>query len=708
MVDPTAVESSLHNDIQALLREMNSESASQKGLLRWTLEKKVETNPSCSIPLIQALVRELEEKLNRANKIGKAQPCVHIIPMLHTLYYVVIQSGSTIPTSLYQKVYECLIKLLILPLPQSTVALRTLRSIKMEMTTPGSLYERRVTAEQNLKNEHFPLQEKVFVLADPAVFSAPLEVTVRTHLEVSNLLRDTATVEKNLVLRVLQTGLGVACQSAKLAQALEASEDHMVEKYFQEVVLAVEQSVKHGAAGSAAYMNRLQHMQRDILAASKEEMTTAAQGSVCSTALPFPEISFLLWKEDDDLWNLLANITLRSNSGVKEEKKSKRDLGQSEDRGVNMKYSDNTGKPPAKTHSKVFARKNAFRNMQPAQKLSLMKEKIDVYAGSSPVLKQDRKHHTARVLVLGDDRVLGRLGRAYHSIRKRESKHLILTKKLDLQFYYIPVIDEEPSLSSPSFSRIFENCDNTLAALLRRLDPWYDSNVSSLGATISKLPALSYDHSAPSEQSLYLLDNLCYYLRCGTQPVKLPLYSVKMMLSSGDMVEEVFVSDLKAHIPDFRHLKEKLSQKETSTRIWRKPRVEGPVISVTYTETSICKREVVKGVAVKTCFVVVTSQPAAATGGEDYLTVSFDSVSPVCNREIRTQNIVLVMLEHWTLSVHLDQDSRKTYTDVQRVEISPCLDPGCFFSSTEHELPLIKYMDKVLSLPINTFTGATL
>uniref|UniRef100_A0A3Q3IMA7 Uncharacterized protein n=1 Tax=Monopterus albus TaxID=43700 RepID=A0A3Q3IMA7_MONAL len=68
----SAVESSLHNDIQALLREMNSETNSclcSAGLLRWTLEKKVETNPSCSIPLIQALVRELEEKLNRANKV---------------------------------------------------------------------------------------------------------------------------------------------------------------------------------------------------------------------------------------------------------------------------------------------------------------------------------------------------------------------------------------------------------------------------------------------------------------------------------------------------------------------------------------------------------------------------------------------------------------------------------------------------------------
>lgn len=49
---------------------------------------------------------------------------------------------------------------------------------------------------------------------------------------------------------------------------------------------------------------------------------------------------------------------------------------------------------------------------------------------------------------------------------------------------------------------------------------------------------------------------------------------------------------------------------------------------------------------------------------------------------------------------------------LHRVEISPCLDPGYriqskFNVSTEQELLLSKYLDKVLSLPINTFTGAT-
>ena len=42
---------------------------------------------------------------------------------------------------------------------------------------------------------------------------------------------------------------------------------------------------------------------------------------------------------------------------------------------------------------------------------------------------------------------------------------------------------------------------------------------------------LQHNQSEPSPQNLYLLDTLCYYLRCGTQPVNLPLYSVKVQCS---------------------------------------------------------------------------------------------------------------------------------------------------------------------------------
>ncbi|XP_078017792.1 phosphoinositide 3-kinase regulatory subunit 6 isoform X1 [Epinephelus lanceolatus] len=740
MVDPTAdvvlspVETSLYNNVQALLKEM-SQSSSQKGVHRWSLQKKLEDDPSCSASLIRVLVRELDKKLKRVSKIHKPQSFTHVIPMLHTLYYAVIQSGVMIPSSLYQTVYECLMKLLILPSPYSAVALHTLRSIKMEMNTPGSLYQKRVTAEQNLNNDHFTWQEKVFVLADPAVFSAPLDAAVRKNLEASNFLRDTTTMEISVVLRVLQAGLGTSCHSSRLAQALEALEKHTVEKYFQEVVSAVEKSMKHGAGGRTIYLNKLTYIYGDILTASKGR-TTLDHGSVCSNAMPFPEINFLLWSDEDDLWDLLADFAQCSHSNsasVDEDEKGKRDSGI--ERDIKESDPDDTLRSLATKPGSVIKRRNAFKSMKPADRLSLMEEKIDVFPGSSAVVKEDRRRHTARVVVMGDDRVLGRLARTYHSIRERESKHLLLTRKLKLQLYYVPFSNVESSLSSPvshaeslkatqtdwyfvgdsQDSPCQNGCRLSLASTLGRVDPWYNSNINSLGATISKLAEMHSDHSEPPEQSIPLLDTLCYYLRCGMQPVNLPLYSVKMTRSScgvSSVVEDVFVSHLDADIPEFRHLKEKFTKEPSARR--KKSTVElfGAVMSVSYSKMSLSKRKVQMGEAPMTCGVMITSEPAALTSGEDHLTVRFDSLNPGYNTTIQTQNISIRTMEHRMLSVCLDKDSRRTYTDVHRIEISPCLDPGCsirsrFSVSQERELLISKYLDKVLSLPINTFTGVT-
>ncbi|XP_070703515.1 phosphoinositide 3-kinase regulatory subunit 6 [Pempheris klunzingeri] len=668
MVDPmpdvsiSTVESNLYNMAQALLKEMNSQSASQKGMLRWSLQRKLESDPSCSVSLIQVLIKELEKKLKRVVKIHKTQSLVRVIAMLHTLCYVVIQSGS--------------------------------------------LYQRRVVAEQSLKNEHFTLKEKVFVLADPAVFSAPLEATVRAQLEASNLLRNTPTMERNVVLHVLQAGLGTTCQSSRLTLALGALGDHMVEKYFQEVVLAVEESIKHGTGGRANYLNKLQHVYRDVLTASEEDITRGDHDAPVCTALPCPDINFLLWREEEDLWKLLSNFALRCcpNSIVDEEEKYKADSvwskGSEVETDLKESNCDEAEQPPVGNPVTAFSRRNAFKKMKPADKLRLMREKIEAFPGSSPVLKEESRLHTARVVVMGDDRVLGRLSRAYRSIRERESKLLILTKKLNLQFYYIPVTDEV--LSSPD-SRSLGEDRLYLASLLGRVDPWYNNNINSLRAAVSKPVGMQSNLSEPSEDTLFLLDTLCYYLRCGTQPVNLPLYSVKMTRSSCDVcsvVEEVFVSHLEADIPQFRHLKDNFSKEPPARR--KKATVEGfgAVISVSYTKSSLSKREVVKGDALMTCGVAITSETAAVTSGKDFLTVRFDSMNPGYNTEIQTQNISIRTVEDRTLSVCLDKDPRRTYTDVQRLDISPCLDPGCSVRSS-------KYLDRVLSLPVNTFTGVT-
>ncbi|XP_034078568.1 phosphoinositide 3-kinase regulatory subunit 6-like [Gymnodraco acuticeps] len=709
-VRPSTLESSLNNNIQALLKETGGQNAFQKGMLRWSLQRKLEADPSCSVSLIRLLVKELKK---RQEMIQKTQSFTHVIPVLHMLYSVVIKSGVMIPTSLFQTVYDRLMKLLILPSPYSTVAHSTMRSIKMEMTTPGSLYLRTVTAEQNLRKEHHALQEKVFVLADPAVFSAPLEAAVRAHLEASNFLKDAPTMERNVLQRVLQTGLGINCQSSRLAQALEALEEPMVEKHFQEVILAVEKSLKQGAEGRANYLNKLQHIYRDILSASKEDGPRLDPGSVRSTAMPFPGINFLLWREEEDLWNLLANFACSNSASVDEEEKDKRDSVQSRDSGIvrDRNDCDDAVTSPVRNHAPAISRRNGYKNSSLADKLSLVMKKMEACPGSSPLLDENRGHHTARVVVLGDNRVLGRLSRAYHSIRKRESKHLILTNKLNIRLYYIPVTDGDPSLSSTG-SPCQDGGTLSLSSLLGRVDPWYNNNINSLGAAISKLTGKQANKSESPVQNHYLLDTLCYYLRCGTQPVNVPLYSVKITRSSSEgqsVVEEMFVSHLEADIPEFRHLKEKLSKR---TSVWpKKPtKVLGAVISVSYTKISLSRRQVVDGEATMIYGVAVTSEPAALTSGVNRLDVMFDSLNPVYNSTIKTQSITIRTLEHRTLSVCLDKDSRRTYTDVQRLDITPCLDPGCDIGSRRSLVPIVdfsKYLDKALSLPIQTFTGVT-
>ncbi|XP_029998035.1 phosphoinositide 3-kinase regulatory subunit 6 isoform X1 [Sphaeramia orbicularis] len=692
--------SSTAESIQALFKETNSQHTTDKAMLRWTLQKTVETHPSCSLLLIRTLVEELQ----KIKQIHTNQPFVHVIPMLHTLYYAVLQSGAVIPRYLYQTVCECLMKLLILPLPYSAVALSTLKSIKMEMTTPGSLYQRRLIAEQNLKNDHLRLQERVFVLADPAVFSAPLEAAVRADLEASNSLRDTTTQKKRLVLHLLQTGLGSDCQSSKLAQALGALGDQSVEKYFQEAVLAVEQSVKQGAGGCTDYMNKLQHIYTNILAATKEE-TKSNDDSDYETVLPNPEISFHLWHDEEDLWNLLANFTLRSNSNSSvdtEEKETGDDKMDREDDFGSVK------KPSLKKSTSLTSRRNAYKNLKLGNKLKLLREKIEDFPGNTPVLKEELSH-TARVMVMGDDRVLGRLAKAFYAIRDKESKRFTLTKKLNLQLYYIPVTNVETSLSSAEEDTL------SLASLLGRVDPWYDCNINILQSTIPKLDEMQTNLGGPLKQNFFLLDTLCYYIRCGTRPVNLPLYTVKMIRSSSDVsskVEEVFVSNLEAHIPEFRHIKEISLKKSSARKKTPSAKIVGGILSVNHIKSYASKRESIKGAVPMTCGLMITSEPDL-TSGEDYLTIRYDSVIPGENTEIRTKSISIKTLEHRTLTVCLDKDSRKTYKDIQRIEISPCLDPGCkiqsrFSASSDRELPLSKYLDQVLSLPVNTFTGVTL
>lgn len=73
-----------------------------------------------------------------------------------------------------------------------------------------------------------PMNRRVFVLADPAVCSELLQEAIQEHLEVSHVLKDKTAVQMNVILHVLQAGLGMQCHSAKVPQALKVRESLFV------------------------------------------------------------------------------------------------------------------------------------------------------------------------------------------------------------------------------------------------------------------------------------------------------------------------------------------------------------------------------------------------------------------------------------------------------------------------------------------------
>ncbi len=160
-------------------------------------------------------------------------------------------------------------------------------------------------------------------------------------------------------------------------------------------------------------------------------------------AMPSPEINFQSWRYTEELCEslrqkkptchyftflLLREVAVKmhtkclcSEGDLLEDfaMKNKRDSFGSEDSGkerhqAGSGFKDQTLKRDSMS---TFKRRNAVKNMKQADKLTLMREKIEAFPGSSPVITENERSHIAKVVVMGDDRVLGRLAKAYHSIR---------------------------------------------------------------------------------------------------------------------------------------------------------------------------------------------------------------------------------------------------------------------------------------------------
>ncbi|XP_033986065.1 phosphoinositide 3-kinase regulatory subunit 6 [Trematomus bernacchii] len=771
---PTVPEPELYRSIQAVLpRETDNQLSPDclnKGMLRWTLHKKVQNNPANSLSLVWVLIKELE-------KAERWDSRRFIIPLLHTLMYAIIQTAY-IPDELYKRVYDFCKRLLTYPHPYCTVGLSYTRQIKTERSIPGLMYQRMVTAEQRLKNEHYPFQDRVFILADPEVFSGSLGMVLLGDIETYGSVNPFDHM-CSVVQHSIQAALGAEqCHGPKLAQALkDMGQD--VESHFQEVLAALEQSAEEGSRGDGGVLrSRLQQLYSKIL--SETDSEPLSSGGLCDCPLPNPEMSFHLWTEELDIWRELAKW-FRSSS-ISEQfpltpEQEDFELGESpsdlmpsdmtrfsimsDDSGIERDLPPNADPftpssldtaSMSSSWEQCKSEQDAARlfrrggiKMKPSVKDSmvLMQDTLEEHpslgggggggggrggskgtlqrrAGSSvmqnPFPKQQRQF-TARIVAMGDDRVLGRLAKAYYFFRKREARRLFLTMKVNLQFYYIPVCGPTTPNSSIKENLLQPKGDPcTLGSYLSMVDPWYNSNIKSLGCMIPKLAKMQHTNPGRPKEP-FVSDVISYYVRTGQQPIYFTIYYVKITFTNmtKDPVEDVFLTHLEMEFPEFRQISASVREKHK----WSAGEVCGAVVSLNYKKVTLSGRDVDKGISVRTSGTQISAIPSNEAEDLNCLTLTFNesqtkSKNNVTDSKIRMSNVKIRTLESRSFTVTLDKDCRRTFKDVQSIEICPCLDPGYSVQKTmrskfslgeDKDAGLSKYMCKGLPLPINTFAG---
>ncbi|KAG7242364.1 hypothetical protein INR49_023493 [Caranx melampygus] len=743
---PTVPEPELYRSIQAMLpREQDNPhhvDCFNKGMLRWTLYKKVQNNPANSLSLVWVLIKELE----KAERWGSRK---YIIPLLHTLMYAIIQTAY-IPDELYKRVYDFCKRLLTYPHPYCTVGLSYTRQIKTERFTPGLMYQRMVTVEQRLKNEHYPFQERVFVLADPEVFSGSLGQVLLSDIEASASggFLSPLDLMRTVVQHTIQAALGSEqCSGLKLAQALkDMGQD--VETYYQEVLATLEQSAEEGCRGErGALRSRLQQLYAEIINDTDSEPLPS--GPLCDCPLPNPEMSFYLWTEDLDIWRELAKW-FRSSSIPEQFSLSQEqddfDLGESpsdltpsdmirfsimsNDSGIERDLPSTDPSPSSsldtasmstsweqcksEQDSARLSRRGGIK-MKPSVKDSmvLMQETLEHHANleggsgdrggrrgatlqrragnsamQNPFTKQQRQL-TARIVAMGDDRVLGRLAKVYYFFRKREARRLFLTMKINLQFYYIPVCNGSTHISSLKEKypiKQFMGNPCTLGSYLSMVDPWYNCNIKSLGSMIPKLAKMQQANPGRPKEPI-ISDVIAYYVRTGQQSVYFSIYFVKLTFSSTtkDPVEDVFLTNLEMEFPEFKISSSVRGKQEKSKK--SSGEVAGAVVSMNYKKVTLSGRDIDKGVSLRMSGCQINAIPFSEAEDLNCLTLTLNepptkTKNSIVDPKIRTSNIKIRTLESRSFTVTLDRDCRRTYRDVQSIEIVPCLDPGYHVQKT--------------------------
>ncbi|NXG60873.1 PI3R6 kinase, partial [Hemiprocne comata] len=746
------VESDILRRVRTLLRELDGHHPAcqcNRGMLRWTLHKKIDQNPSNSSVLVRILVKELE----RAER-GDFRH--YIIPLLHTLMYTLIKAPC-ISEELCGRVYDFCKKLLTLPKPFCTIGLDYATRLKMERTAPGMLYQRMVISEQSLKSNPYPYQEKIFIFADPDLLSEAICNALVTDTEVAQVSQSPRACMCYVITHTLQATLGEGCNSSSLKRSLQDMPMSDVEHWFGQVVTAVECAGGEGSTGPGQHTARMEKIYHDVL--SSWPAGNAPLGGLQGTPLPNPSISFHLWTEDDQLWKELV-LFIRPLSQNCEPDCLSRDLDSFEipdiisdceccqqsrfsvlstDSGIERDLPAAPEEPfspcGTETEQSRLQRKGGIKKKpSPLGGVAFLQAGCNGPGVKSPAKLQRKpgippeppallqRLHTARIVLLGDDRILGRLAQAYHSLRKRETRRVFLTPRLNLQFYYIPVVTGQPDTSAAADHAATgqeELCE--VARYLGRADPWYESNINTLCHMIPKLATMPSSPSKHLVTDLFITDVIAYYVRMGIQPVCFQVYAVKVFFSDPvqEPAEDVFLTELHTQVQD------SIPHREISTTK-RKTTLDGPGIDLTVTYRKVVVSDRVKELAVSLRSTGLVMKAIPADEAEDLVCLNVNiteivkinnlsgrSFSAVANR-LKTRYIQIRSTEQRPFTVCLDKDSRRTYRNVISVEVSPCLEPSyCLqkmrtmkFSLPETEdVGLVKYMPKSLLLPINTFAG---
>ncbi|NXN86827.1 PI3R6 kinase, partial [Bombycilla garrulus] len=745
------VESDILRRVRALLRELDGHHPScqsDRGMLRWTLHKKIDQNPSTSCVLVRILVKELE----RAER-GDLRH--YIIPLLHTLMYTLIQAPC-IPDELSARVYDFCKRLLTLPKPFCTIGLDYASRLQVERTAPGTLYQRMVISEQSLRSTPFPYQEKIFLFADPELLPEAICNALVTDTEAAQVSQSPGSCMSCVITHTLQAALGDTCDIHGLRARLQVMPQLLqdVEHWFQQVVLAVESVGSEGGSGRGQHMARLERIYHGLLRSLPAG--NAPPEGLQGTPLPNPNISFHLWTEDEQLWKELV-LFLRPLSQSSEPDCPGQELDPIEmqdiladcgcceqsrfsvlstDSGIerDLPAQEEPCAPCAADpeRSRLHRKGGIKKKLSPLESVGFLQTGSAV-PGEKPPGKLPRRSgmppepavplqrmHTARVVLLGDDRILGRLAQAFHSLRKREARRVFLTPKLNLQFYHIPVVPGQPRPSAAAdHADPEELCE--VARYLGRADPWYESNINTLCHMIPKLATMPSSPSRALVTDLFLTDVIAYYARMGTQPICFQVHSVKVLFRdpAQDPAEDVFLTELLTQVQDSP------SHRELSTTK-RKSTLDGPGINltVTYRKVVLSDRQKELALSLRSTGLLMKAIPAEEAEDLDCLSVTITEIIRINNlagrsfsavaNTFKTRNIKIRSPEQRPFTVQLDKDSRRTYRDVIGLEVSPCLEPSYCLQKTRtmkfnpHEtedVGLVKYLPKSLLLPINTFAG---